>query len=129
MYDFYYDKAKKWWGDNVHCLMTDTDSLGLQVFIKDIYADMKVQENEFDFGDYPKSHMLYSDKNKKVIGKIKDESNGEILEEFCGLGPKMYSFYGRKTRKIAAKGVKKSLIKKRIRHSLVRRVLIKQKKN
>ena len=30
----------------------------------------------FDTPDYPKDHELHSVKNKKVLGKIKDENNG-----------------------------------------------------
>ena len=45
----------------------------------------------YDFSDYPKDHQLYSEQNKKVIGKFKDECSGTPIAEYVGLRPKMYS--------------------------------------
>jgi len=42
--------------------------------------------------DYPKDHPLYSDKNKKVIGKFKDELNSIKMLEYIELRSKMYSY-------------------------------------
>ena len=53
------------------------------------------------------------DKNKKVIGMMKDELGGKIMKEFIGLKPKCYSYLmddGKVDKK--AKGTKKCLIKK-----------------
>ena len=30
----------------------------------------------FDFSEYPRMNPLFDEKNKKVIGKMKDETNG-----------------------------------------------------
>ena len=60
----------------------------------------------FDFSNYSKDSKFFDEANKKVIGKMKDEFGGVILDEFVGLKLKMYS-----TKKIdgkecnAAKGV------------------------
>ena len=54
--------------------------------------------------------------NKKVIGKMKDEFKGKIINEFVGLKSKMYSLIaadGREVKK--AKGVNKNVVKS-IRH-------------
>ena len=48
--------------------------------------------------------------NKKVIGKMKDELNGEIIEEFVGLKGKMYYFEKKEEMK-KVKGVKKDAVK------------------
>ena len=45
----------------------------------------------FDFGNYSKDSKLFNETNKKVIGKMKDESGGVIVNEFVGLKSKMYS--------------------------------------
>ena len=45
----------------------------------------------FDFSNYPKDSKFFNKINKKVIGKMKDEFAGVILETFTGLKSKMYS--------------------------------------
>ena len=55
-------------------------------------------------------------KTKKVIGKMKDELNREIIEEIVGLRAKMYSFKTKKEEMKKAKGVKKNVVKKDISH-------------
>ena len=45
----------------------------------------------FDFSNYSKDSKLFDSTNKKVIGKIKDEFGGIIVDEFVELKSKMYS--------------------------------------
>ena len=47
---------------------------------------------------------------------MKDELNGEIIEEFVGLRTKMYSLKTKKEEIKKAKGVKKNIVKKDISH-------------
>ena len=54
---------------------------------EDFYADQKL----FDFSGYEKESPFYNDENKKVIGKMKDQLNGEVIEKIVGLRAKMYS--------------------------------------
>jgi hypothetical protein len=73
---------------------------------------MKNNPDYFDTSDYPKDHPLYSDKNKKVIGKLKDELNGiKILEYIC-LRSKMYSYRTENSVSKKLKGNKKTVLKK-----------------
>lgn len=69
-----------------------------------------------DTSDYPKSHPCYSVKNKKVLGKFKDEANGAVIKAFVGLRAKMYSLRidQHEIRK-ANDGVKKAALKSDIR--------------
>ena len=39
----------------------------------------------------PKDHPLYDARNKKVLGKMKDECGGETIEEVVAVRPKMYA--------------------------------------
>ena len=45
----------------------------------------------FDFSNYPKDSKFFDPTNEKVIGKMKDEPEGKIIDEFVGLKLKMYS--------------------------------------
>ncbi len=56
--------------------MTDTDSLVYQIFTDDLYKDMESMKDKLDTSNYPEDHPLFSNVNKKVVGKFKDE-NGE----------------------------------------------------
>ena len=59
---------------------------------------------------YEKESTLCYDENKKVISKMKDELNGEIIEEFVGLRAKMYLLKTKKVEMKKTKGVKKSVV-------------------
>jgi hypothetical protein len=77
---------------------------------------MAEDADRFDFSDYPKSHPLHSEVNKKVLGKMKDETKGEPIEEFVGLRSKMYCFKSKTKSEKRAKGVKKSTVQNDILH-------------
>ena len=52
---------------------------------------MQEHADEYDFSEYAFDHPNYAPKNKKVIGKMKDELCGMCMDEFTGLRPKCYS--------------------------------------
>ena len=58
----------------------------------DVYKDMWQNRDRFDLAGYPNNSEFHDPTNNKVIGKFKDEANGEPIVEFVGLKPKMYSF-------------------------------------
>ena len=65
----------------------------LSMKTKDIIKDLKNLEDIFDFSNLDKYHELYSEKNKKVIGKFKIETPKNIcIDEFVCLRSKAYSF-------------------------------------
>ena len=68
----------------------DTDSFVLSVNTKDIIKDLKNLGGKFDFSNLDKNHELFSNKNKKVIGKFKIETPKNIcIDEFICLRSKM----------------------------------------
>ena len=78
----------------------------------------------FDNSDYPSDSSYYFRNNTKVIGKMKDEAAGCPIAKFVGLLIKMYSYIkdgkgGGRT----IKGVKKSAVKKVIKHENYKDVL------
>ena len=50
----------------------------MKIKTKNVYEDFYENENLFDFSDYPQDSKFYDLANKKVIGKMKDESGGEV---------------------------------------------------
>ena len=91
MYKFYYDIIEKYMPDN-EILYSDTDSMVLNIRTEDLYSDLEKIKQHLDTSNYPKDHLLYSDKNKKVIGKFKDELGSNVMSKFIGIRSKMYGF-------------------------------------
>ncbi|UYV70201.1 hypothetical protein LAZ67_7002162 [Cordylochernes scorpioides] len=94
---------------------TDTDSFLYHITTPpsaDLFSILDKIRDQLDTSDYPLSHPLYSQVNKKVIGKWKDELCGQIMTEFVGLKAKMYSYrvLGGDEKNIG-KGVKKHILK------------------
>ena len=128
MYDFYYNQMKAQYGDRVELLYTDTDSLLLEIQKEDVYSDMADHPSLYDTSDFPEDHPLHSKVNKKVLGKMKDECAGHPIAEYVGLRPKMYSILEASGVCIKkAKGVKKNVVKKHIRHEQYREALFSKK--
>ena len=127
MFEFHYRHMKPKYGDNLKLCFTDTDSLLYEITTDDVYKDMQEDSHLYDTSDYPTTHSLHSNKNKKIPGLMKDEMNGAIIEEFVGLRAKMYSvklFGGKELKK--AKGVPKMVVDKEIQHDNYKRSLLQQ---
>ena len=77
MYKFYYDVMKPKYGEHIKMVYTDTDSFVFHTKTDDIYHDFKEKNDEMDFSGYEKNHKCYEATNKKVLGKFKDECEGE----------------------------------------------------
>ena len=90
-----------------------------------IFSKIRVS---FDNSDYPENSPYFNKINKKVIGKFKDEAAGVPVVEFVGLRSKMYSYVkdndecGK-----TAKGIKKNIITKNIKHEDYKEVLFNNK--
>ena len=106
--------------------MTDTDSFLFQLkdTKSDVYLGMRDYMHLFYFSSYPKDHFLYSEENKKVLGKWKDETNGKPIERFCGLRSKLYAYEVNNGQVIKkAKGVAKPTIDKNLYFDLYQKAL------
>ena len=114
MYEFWYDYLKPKYGDKVKlCYM---DSFIVHIETEDFYKDIAMDVDKwFDTSAYDKddNRPLPIRKNKKVIGKFKDELKGKIMTENCNARAKTYTFrYDNDKKNKKAKGTKKCVIKK-----------------
>ena len=109
-YETYYDKLQPYFGHESFPLhYMDTDSFVLSLNTIDIIKDFKNLEDIFDFSNLDENHELFSNKNKKVIGKFKTETPRNIwIDEFICLRSKMYAFKSGKDSKNKLKGISKS---------------------
>lgn len=123
MYDFHYNYMKSKYGSRAQLLFTDTDSLCYEITTDDLYHDLKDDKELFDFSAYPRNHSLYDATNKKIIGKMKDETESVPVKEFVGLRSKMYNMVHGNTEKRTAKGISKAVIRSKLRHDLYKQCL------
>lgn len=120
VYDFHYNyMLKKFNHEKCKLLYTDTDSLMYEITCDDMYNVIKQDLDKFDTSDYSVNNVYEIPRvNKKVVGLMKDENNGEIMTEFVGLKSKMYSFKVNNIDNIKtvkrAKGVMESVVKNTI---------------
>ena len=88
MYDFHYNFTKKRF--DAELLFTDTGSLTYEIKLENVYEEFSKSKNLFDLSNYPKDSKFFDEANKNVIGKMKDEFGGIVVDEFVGLKSKMY---------------------------------------
>ena len=122
MFSFQYEYVKKKW-EKAEVLYSDTDSLVLKIETDDFFADISGDVAEwFDTNEFAKDHPAVLEglpivkENKKKIGLMKDECGGKIVTEWVALRPKLYSFLTEDGEKQKAKGLKKSMKNKSLRH-------------
>ena len=73
-----YDFIKKHY--DAKLLFTDTDSLTYETKSEEVYEEFFKHKHLLDFINCPKDSKFFDETNKKVIGKIKDESDGKITQ-------------------------------------------------
>ena len=94
MYDVYYGHFKAKYGANVIKRYLDTDGFIIQVYTRDVYADMIPDiDRIYDTSGYAPDNIFNIPlRNKKVLGMLKDELNGSIMTHYCGLRSKLYAY-------------------------------------
>ena len=129
------------YGDKIRLCYTDTDSFIMHVKTDDFYKDINNDVDKwFDTSNYDENdnRPLEIGKNKKVLGKFKDELGGRIMTKFVALRAKTYSFLideytdedYEKNRIVnkKAKGTKKCVVKREILLNIYLDSLFKYKK-
>ena len=90
MCEFYYNYIKSKHGNKSRLLFTDTDSFMYEIKTEDIYETFGSDREMFDFSNYSTKSKYNDNSNKLVTGKMKDETEGDAIEELVGLKQKMY---------------------------------------
>ena len=114
MCKFWYDYVKPKYQNNTKLCYMDTGNFIIHIKTEDVYKDIaNDEEKRFGTSNYEVNRPLLKEKNKKVIGLMKDELGGKIMTEFVSLVPKTYSYLidDDNTDK-KAKGTKKCVIKR-----------------
>ncbi len=117
MFSYHFLKMKPRYKTNITVLFTDTDSLCYLIKTPNLYEDMAQDSSLYDLSNYPPTHHLYDPTNKKVIGKMKDETAGTPILEYVGLRSKMYSALLPIGEKKTAKGVSLTVTRKELTHA------------
>ena len=94
MYETYYDTLQPYFGqENLQLHYIDTDGMILSMKTENIIKHLKNLEDKFDFSNLDENHELFSERNKKVIGKFKIETpKNSWIDEFVCLRSKAYLF-------------------------------------
>ena len=95
MYEFWYDYIKPKFGDKARLCYMDTDSFVMYIKTEDFYKDISDDVDRwFDTSNFNRNdnRNLETGKNKKVLGKFKDELGGKSIVEFCALRAKAYAY-------------------------------------
>ena len=129
MYEFWYDYLKPKYEDRVKLCYMETDSFILQIQTDYFFDNINNDVNKwFDTSNYDKNdnRPLEIGKNKKVIGKFKDELGGKILTEFVPLRAQTYAYTQLNEDKLEhkkAKGTIKCVIRKHLNFDLYKKEL------
>ena len=93
----------------------DTDSLIYNIETKDFYKDITEDvPKRFDTSGYNSDRPLPVGLSKNLIGLMKNELGGEMMEEFVTLRLKMYAHKTKSSESKKCKGIKKCIVKKTI---------------
>ena len=87
--DFHYNFIKK--NFDAKLLFTDTGSLTYEIKSKDVYEELFKWKHLLGFTSCSKDSKFLNETNEKVIGKMKDEFGGVVVDEFVRLKSKIYS--------------------------------------
>ena len=93
MYEIWCDYVKSKYMNNSRLCYMDTDIFVINVKTKDFYKHIAEDVKErFDTSNFSCDRPLPINMNKKVVGLMKDELGGGIINEFVALRPKAYSY-------------------------------------
>ena len=93
MSDFWYDYIEAKYGEKARSCYFNTDNSIVYIKTDDIYKNIAEDvETRFDTSNYELNRPFPTEKIKKVIRLMKDESGGKVKVKFVGLKAKTYSY-------------------------------------
>jgi hypothetical protein len=110
MYDLQYVELQRYrelFSCDINIVAGDTDSFFLEcrgVSLREQLLPQMIKDELLDTSKYDPADHLYSTRFTDVVGKFKDESEGNAYDEWIFLRPKCYSLKGSST-SMKAKGV------------------------
>ena len=123
MYQFQYETILPKYGVLAKIAYTDTESFIYHIQTSDIYKDM-VENLHVRYVRLLDRPPLYSKKNGKLLGRMKDEYSGKASYEFLGRRSQMFSILLPHNKdKFTAKGVSCKYILKHLQHADYLRML------
>lgn len=112
MYKLWYEVLKPALGVDMTFLSSmDTDGFLVVCTAPDYLKRLATITDHLDCSGLDPSHPLFSTKNKKVLGKLKFESNGRKILALCCVKSKVYSLLFEDDCIKKLKGVQKSFVK------------------
>ncbi len=116
-----------------------TDSVAMAVETEDIDADLKSLESKLDTSNYPNTHPMFSNKNKKALHCWKNEAGGGYdIDEMTVLRPKVYAYrtvpnkyapdHAQNQEVKLCKGVKRDAVRHSLTFDMYKSALMEQKK-
>ena len=86
-YDFRYNFIKK--SFDAELLFTDTDSLTFEIKSEDVYEGFFKHNYFFDYSNFSKDSKFFDNQNEMILGTMKDECKGILINKFVGLKSNM----------------------------------------
>ena len=82
---------------------------------EDFFTNINFRDDHFDFSGFKNApdalKKFYLELNNKVVGMMKDETNGVAIREFLGLKAKMYAYLLENLKEaMRAKGIQKAVV-------------------
>ena len=129
MYEFWYECIKPRYGGHERLCHTDTDNFVFHDKTEDFYEDIANDvEKWFDTSNYERDRPLPKGKNKKEIGKMKDELGGNFMTKFAAPRAKTYSYSVDDDSEVKkTKGTKKCVIKRMLKFNYYKNCVLNNK--
>ncbi|XP_063915593.1 uncharacterized protein LOC135131677 [Zophobas morio] len=92
MYEFHYKHMVSKYGDKINLLYVDTDGFIYEIQTDDYFKDIKTDKKLLKLMDTSNFDAKWDipKRNKKVVGKMKNEYGSKIIQEFLGVRAKVY---------------------------------------